>query len=82
MSTNTRTLMARDLIGAAWFKSSYSGNGVDCVEAADLTRTAGHAVAIRDSKDPDGPALLFAPDAFAAFIGDVQRGRFGHSLFG
>jgi Domain of unknown function (DUF397) len=31
---------------------------------------------VRDSKDPQGPALLFTTDAFAAFVADVKAGRY------
>nr|BFE99969.1 hypothetical protein GCM10020241_16450 [Streptoalloteichus tenebrarius] len=31
--------------------------------------------AVRDSKNPTGPALVFAPAAFAAFVGAVKEGR-------
>ncbi|MFE2936579.1 DUF397 domain-containing protein [Streptomyces sp. NPDC059278] len=55
----------------SWVKSSYSDQGGgNCVEVADVTRT--HTVAIRDSKIPDGAALLFTPGAFAGFIAGVQ----------
>ncbi|MFC5748381.1 DUF397 domain-containing protein [Actinomadura rugatobispora] len=44
-----------DLTGAKWRKSSYTGsNGGNCVEVAGLPGV----VAVRDSKDPDGPVLL------------------------
>ncbi|MFW6691804.1 DUF397 domain-containing protein [Streptomyces sp. MAR4 CNX-425] len=75
MTTSIRTLSAQD-IDADWVKSSYSDNGTACVEAADLTRTDRRGVAVRDSKDPDGPALLFTPEMFAAFVADVRGGRF------
>ncbi|GAB2881704.1 DUF397 domain-containing protein [Streptomyces mayteni] len=53
---------------SAWFKSSYSSeNGTNCVEVADLS-CAGR-VGIRDSKNPEGPALLVPAGAFAAFVG-------------
>ncbi|MDT0305803.1 DUF397 domain-containing protein [Streptomyces sp. DSM 44917] len=55
-----------------WFKSSYSGNGQDCVEVADLTHTPHRRIAIRDSKNPTGPALLLTPAHFAAFIAGVR----------
>ncbi|MFF8604499.1 DUF397 domain-containing protein [Streptomyces sp. NPDC015346] len=59
---------------AAWRKSSYSGDtGGDCVEVADL---AAH-VAVRDSKNPEGPAFLATPDAFAAFVAATVEGRLG-----
>ncbi|MFD8287323.1 DUF397 domain-containing protein [Streptomyces lavendulae] len=50
---------------AAWRKSSYSGTtGGDCVEVASQ-----HAlVAVRDSKNPDGPVFTVSPAAFAAFV--------------
>ncbi|MFG2191416.1 DUF397 domain-containing protein [Streptomyces sp. NPDC048639] len=61
-----------DLTGAQWRKSSYSEEVGDCVEIAALPR----AVAIRDSKDPDGPALTFTPAAFTAFVGAAANDRF------
>jgi hypothetical protein len=76
MTTHTRTLKAPDLdCVAAWFKSSYSsGSGNNCVEVADLTHTVHHAVAIRDSKNPDGPVLLIEPERFAALVESVSNG--------
>jgi hypothetical protein len=58
-----------DMTGAVWRKSSYSGsNGGNCVEVG----TAGFAVAIRDSKDPDGPRLAFAAVTWKAFAAQVK----------
>lgn len=58
---------------AAWRKSSYSGNnGGACIEVA-----AARTVAVRDSKDPDGPVLAFGPQAWAAFAARVKRGTAG-----
>ncbi|MDF9815217.1 DUF397 domain-containing protein [Streptomyces sp. SPB162] len=56
-----------------WRKSSYSGSDQgSCVEIAD-----GYAdVPVRDSKDPHGPALLFAADAWSAFVAGVRAGDF------
>jgi hypothetical protein len=51
-----------------WRKSSYSGSGNNCVEVA-ATSTA---VAIRDSKDPDGPALTFGPQAWESFTHAIK----------
>ncbi|MFA1540034.1 DUF397 domain-containing protein [Actinomadura monticuli] len=49
-----------DLSTAQWRKSSRSSsNGGDCVELARIDNT----VAVRDSKDPDGPKLLLTPRA-------------------
>ena len=63
-----------DLTGAQWRKSSYSGNGgATCVEvAANLPGV----IAVRDSKDPDGPALAFRPDEWDAFVSGVKDGEF------
>ncbi|WBB82020.1 DUF397 domain-containing protein [Micromonospora sp. WMMD882] len=55
-----------DLTGARWRKSSRSGsNGGECVEVAD---NLPGLVAVRDSKDPTGPALTFTPTAWTAFL--------------
>ena len=64
-----------DLTGAQWRKSDYSGtNGGQCVEVA--VNLPG-VVAVRDSKDPDGLALVFAPDEWRAFISGARAGEFG-----
>jgi hypothetical protein len=53
-----------------WFKSSYSGGAnTECVEAAHLAQ----GIAIRDSKNPDGPILRFPAPAWAAFLDAVRR---------
>jgi hypothetical protein len=63
-----------DVSSAAWRKSSYSGgNGGNCVEVAG--NLAG-IVAVRDSKDPDGPALIFTPDEWRTFAAGVKAGEF------
>ncbi|MER5453998.1 DUF397 domain-containing protein [Micromonospora sp. NPDC002389] len=55
-----------DLTGARWRKSSRSGgNGGECVEVAD---NLPGVIAVRDSKDPHGPALTFTPTAWANFL--------------
>ncbi|MEU1982981.1 DUF397 domain-containing protein [Nocardia sp. NPDC019395] len=65
--------MSVDLSGAAWFKSSRSASGDDCVEVAHLE--AG-LVGVRDSKNPTGPALVFGPAEWGAFTDAVDRGGF------
>ncbi|MEU5784620.1 DUF397 domain-containing protein [Micromonospora lupini] len=59
------------LTGAQWRKASRSStNGGACVEVAD--NLAG-IVGVRDSKDPDGPALVFGPASWRAFVVEVSR---------
>jgi Domain of unknown function (DUF397) len=61
-----------DTINTGWRKSSYSGNGgSDCIEAGNI----GHGVAVRDSKDQDGPRLAVSSAGWLAFIGRVQQDR-------
>jgi hypothetical protein len=59
-----------------WFKSSYSSNGGNCIEVARNLVATG-VVPVRDSKDPQGPALDFPAATFAAFVAAVQAGEFG-----
>ncbi|MGY0460399.1 DUF397 domain-containing protein [Kitasatospora sp. cg17-2] len=59
---------------ASWFKSSYSNNGGECVE---VSASFPGAVPVRDSKDPEGPALVFPADAWRSFVAGVQAGEFG-----
>lgn len=57
-------------VAEVWRKSSSSGgNGGDCVEVA---ATLPAAVAVRDSKDPDGPKLIFTPAAWSAFTASLR----------
>ncbi|MFC5835766.1 DUF397 domain-containing protein [Nonomuraea insulae] len=69
-----RDLTPTDLSGAVWKKSSRSGNnGGNCVEVA--TNLPG-VVAVRDSKDRTGPALVFTSSEWRAFLGGVKDGEF------
>jgi Domain of unknown function (DUF397) len=64
-----------DLTRAKWRKSSFSNaNGGACVEVA---QNLPGAVAVRDSKAPGGPELIFEPDQWAAFIGGIKAGDSG-----
>ncbi|SNT62552.1 protein of unknown function [Streptosporangium subroseum] len=64
-----------------WRKSSLSGNGgADCVEVATVSSASvllsGHRFAVRDSKNPNGPELLFTPGQWTAFVGGIKHGEF------
>ena len=61
-----------DVSAARWRKSSRSGEG-DCVEVAD---NLPGLVAVRDSKDPDGPVLTFDRSQWRAFVAGVRDGEF------
>lgn len=61
-----------DLTNAKWRKSTYStSNGGNCVELAD----AAGAVAVRDSKDPDGPVLLLTHTALRIAVNSTISTR-------
>jgi len=60
---------------ARWRTSSFSSDqGGECVEVADLPADGGRAV--RDSKNPTGPALTFTATEWAAFTAGVRAGEF------
>ncbi|GLW52490.1 DUF397 domain-containing protein [Kitasatospora phosalacinea] len=62
-----------------WRKSSYSdpqGQG-DCIEIAEAYTASHGLVAVRDSKNPTGPALLVPVTAWNAFATATAAGEFG-----
>ncbi|MFE3141891.1 DUF397 domain-containing protein [Streptomyces scopuliridis] len=59
--------------GLEWVKSSYSGVNGNCVEVAV---PSGGGRAVRDSKNPGGPALLFTADEWHAFVCGAADGEF------
>ncbi|MBB6415126.1 DUF397 domain-containing protein [Streptomyces sp. AK010] len=61
---------APDLTTATWRKSSYSdGGGTNCPEAADAHPGT---VPVRDSKNPDGPILVFGATSWTSFLTQVK----------
>jgi Domain of unknown function (DUF397) len=65
---------ARDLSRASWFKSSFSnGQGGACVEVAS---NLPGIVAVRDSKNPEGPRLAATAEAWSEFVQAVKDGEF------
>ena len=74
MSSNQGGLPATELSHVTWSKSSRSGpTGGNCVEVAFLP---GGDVAVRNSRYPGGPALIFTPAEWDAFLGGVAVGGF------
>jgi hypothetical protein len=63
---------AHDLRRAQWRTSTHSANGSTCVQVA---RNLPGIVAVRDSKDPSGPALVFTSDEWRAFTAQVRTGQ-------
>ncbi|MEU3455157.1 DUF397 domain-containing protein [Micromonospora sp. NPDC006766] len=57
---------------AQWRKSTRSSAQGNCVEVAD---NLPGVVAVRDSKDPQGPALAFTPAAWSAFVASAKVAR-------
>jgi hypothetical protein len=55
-----------------WYKSSRSAGNGACVEVANLPS----ATAVRDSKDPQGPILIFSTESWQLFIATVRTGAF------
>jgi hypothetical protein len=72
-NTTRNGISARLLVGAQWRKSIRSGQRGNCVELASLG--AGD-VALRNSRDPGGPALVFTGAEMAAFVAGVKDGEF------
>ncbi|AZS71713.1 DUF397 domain-containing protein [Streptomyces lydicus] len=65
---------SRDL---TWTKSSHSdANGGECLEFSRALTQPHGLVPVRDSKDPDGPALIFAAGDWSSFVSAIKRGQF------
>jgi Domain of unknown function (DUF397) len=67
-------MSCRQLPDVVWRKSRRSNPSGNCVELALLP--AGAGVAVRNSRDPNGPALVYTLEEIAAFLGGVRDGDF------
>jgi len=66
---------ASTLTGVTWIRSRRSGpTGGNCVEVAFL---ADGQIAVRNSRHPQGPALIFTRSEWDAFLGGAKDGEFG-----
>ncbi|WP_326772597.1 DUF397 domain-containing protein [Streptomyces sp. NBC_01445] len=67
-------------LGEHGWERPWSGpNGGQCVEAKQL---ADGRVAVRQSTDPAGPALIYTPEEIAAFVRGVKEGLADHLAAG
>ena len=71
--TTYNGMPATELIGVAWRKSVYSNSQGNCVELAKLPDGG---VAVRNSRFPGGPALIYTRDEIKALILGVKDGEF------
>src|SRR5882757_8610655 len=67
------TLSETERSAVFWLKAQASG-ATGCVEI----RSTDDKIAMRDSKDPDGPILVYTPTAFSAFLAGAQNREFAH----
>jgi hypothetical protein len=72
MNTIANGSIASSIV-ATWVKSSFSGPQGNCVEVA---RLADGGVAMRNSRHPDGPALIFTGAEWEAFLSGARNGEF------
>ncbi|MEU1350745.1 DUF397 domain-containing protein [Streptomyces sp. NPDC005775] len=68
-------MAATELRGVVWQKSMHSNSQGSCVEFAKLPDGD---VAMRNSRHPDGPALVYTPAEIEALLLGVKDGEFDH----
>ena len=77
MTRMVNGMSASQLQGVIWQKSGRSNPSGNCVECAALP---GGGVAVRNSRDPEGPALIYTQAEIDAFILGVRDGDFDNLL--
>lgn len=77
MTDSYNGIPATELTDAAWQKSQHSNPNGACVEVAVLP---GGKIAVRNSRFPGGPALIYTRAEIAAFLAGAKDGEFDHVL--
>jgi hypothetical protein len=78
MQATYNGMPADELQGARWQKSSFSGNGNNnCVEMAPLPTGE---IAVRNSRDPNGPTLIYTQTEVEALIRGARKGDFDNLI--
>ena len=77
MSHTYNGMPASELSGVTWQKSQYSNPNGACVEVATLP---GGEIAVRNSRFPGGPVLVYTRAEIAAFLAGAKDGEFDHVL--
>jgi Domain of unknown function (DUF397) len=75
MHTAYNGMAAKDLQQVVWQKSRYSNSQGECVE---LARLPSGEVAMRNSRFPDGPALVYTSAEVEAMLLSIKDGEFDH----
>ncbi|WP_340560243.1 DUF397 domain-containing protein [Streptomyces sp. GSL17-111] len=70
-------MAAADLSGVSWQKSRHSNSQGTCVEFAKLPSGD---VAVRNSRFPEGPALVYTPAEVEAMLLGIKDGEFDHLI--
>ncbi len=70
-------MAASDIEDVVWRKSRHSNSQGSCVEFAKLP---GGGVAVRNSRHPDGPALVYTPAEIEAMVLGIKDGEFDYLL--